>query len=52
MLELHTGEHGYTDPALPGHPRHDVCHRSSLPEEDLFRCTPNDLFLIPTSEVL
>jgi seryl-tRNA synthetase len=54
MLELHTGEHGYTEILPPSLVTRDTMYATGqLPkfEEDLFRCTPNDLFLIPTSEV-
>ncbi len=54
MLELHTGQHGYTEVLPPSLVTRDTMYATGqLPkfEEDLFRCTPNDLFLIPTSEV-
>jgi len=54
MLELHTGEHGYTEILPPSLVTRETMYATGqLPkfEEDLFRCTPNDLFLIPTSEV-
>jgi seryl-tRNA synthetase len=52
MLDLHTGEHGYTEtlpPFLVN--RASLYGTGQLPkfEEDLFRT--NDLFLIPTAEV-
>jgi len=54
MLELHTSEHGYTEILPPSLVTRETMYATGqLPkfEEDLFRCTPNDLFLIPTSEV-
>jgi len=54
MLELHTSEHRYTEILPPSLVTRDSMYATGqLPkfEEDLFRCTPNDLFLIPTSEV-
>ena len=54
MLDLHTGQHGYTEVLPPALVTRDTMYATGqLPkfEEDLFRCTPHDLFLIPTSEV-
>lgn len=54
MLELHTGEHGYTEvmPPLLANSR-TLFGTGQLPkfEEDLFACRDNPLFLIPTAEV-
>jgi seryl-tRNA synthetase len=54
MLDLHTREHGYTEifpPFLVK--RETMIGTSQLPkfEEDMFRATPQDLYLIPTGEV-
>ena len=54
MLELHTGENGYTEilpPALAN--RAALVGTGQLPkfEEDLFRLAPGEYFLIPTAEV-
>lgn len=54
MLDLHTGEHGYTEifpPFLVN--RNTMTGTGQLPkfEEDLFLCERDDLFLIPTAEV-
>jgi seryl-tRNA synthetase len=52
MLDLHTGEHGYTEVLTPFLANRDsLFGTGQLPkfEEDLFRA--NDLFLIPTAEV-
>lgn len=54
MLDLHTGEHGYTEifpPFLVN--RASMTGTGQLPkfEEDMFKCTPGDLYLIPTAEV-
>jgi seryl-tRNA synthetase len=54
MLDLHTGEHGYTEVAVPF-----VVNRASMTgtgqlpkfEEELYCLPEDDLFLIPTSEV-
>jgi len=54
MLDLHTGEHGYTEimPPLLANDR-TLFGTGQLPkfEEDLFACRDNPLFLIPTAEV-
>lgn len=53
MLDVHTGEHGYTEVAPPLMVRDTALYGTGqLPkfEEDLFR-TGTDHFLIPTSEV-
>jgi seryl-tRNA synthetase len=54
MLDLHTGEHGYTEvetPFVVG--RHAMTGTGQLPkfEDDAYRIESDDLFLIPTSEV-
>ncbi|MGE5606845.1 MAG: serine--tRNA ligase [Bacteroidota bacterium] len=54
MLDLHAGEHGYTEifpPFLVN--RASMTGTGQLPkfEEDMFKCTPGDLYLIPTAEV-
>lgn len=54
MLDLHTGEHGYTEtlpPFLVG--RESMTGTGQLPkfESDLFHTEDVDLFLIPTAEV-
>lgn len=54
MLDTHTRKHGYTElmtPYLVN--RTTMTGTGQLPkfEEDLFRCVPQDLFLIPTAEV-
>lgn len=54
MLDLHTEEHGYTEifpPFLVN--RECMVGTGQLPkfEEDMFRVTPGDYFLIPTAEV-
>jgi len=54
MLDLHTGEHGYTEVETPF-----VVNRASMTgtgqlpkfEEDAYRIESDDLFLIPTAEV-
>jgi seryl-tRNA synthetase len=54
MLDLHTGEHGYVEVAVPY-----VVNRATLTgtgqlpkfEEDLYGIPNDDLFLIPTAEV-
>ncbi|MBF0108176.1 MAG: serine--tRNA ligase [Magnetococcales bacterium] len=54
MLDLHTGEHGYTEimPPMLANER-TLFGTGQLPkfEEDLFSCRDNPLFLIPTAEV-
>jgi len=54
FLDLHTGEHGYTEwfpPFLVN--RDSMTGTGQLPkmEEDMYRCDADDLFLIPTAEV-
>ena len=54
MLDLHTGEHGYTELLPPFIVNRDaLVGTGQLPkfEEDLFRLEPKGLFLIPTAEV-
>jgi seryl-tRNA synthetase len=54
MLDLHTTEHGYTEIAPPLMVRDTALFGTGqLPKfaEDLFRTTPTDHWLIPTSEV-
>jgi len=54
MLDIHTGEHGYTE-VLPPYivNRQTMTHTGQLPkfEEDLFKIENWDYFLIPTAEV-
>jgi len=54
MLDLHTGEHGYTE-VLPPFlvSAASMTATGQLPkfEEDLFACRDDDLYLIPTAEV-
>ena len=53
MLDLHTGEHGYTEIVPPYLVRDDAAYGTGqLPKfsEDLFRTT-NDFWLIPTAEM-
>ena len=54
MLDLHTGEHGYTEVAPPLLVnRESLVGTGQLPkfEEDQYRTDPDDLFLVPTAEV-
>ncbi len=54
MLELHTQEHGYTETIPPFLVNRDaLIGTGQLPkfEEDLFKITDHDLYLIPTAEV-
>ena len=54
MLDLHTGEHGYTEMLPPFMVnRESITVTGQLPkfEEDLFRIDKTDYFLIPTAEV-
>ncbi|MEW6332858.1 MAG: serine--tRNA ligase [Thermodesulfobacteriota bacterium] len=54
MLDLHTGEHGYTEVLTPFMVnRESMTGTGQLPkfEEDLFRVDKVDYFLIPTAEV-
>ncbi len=54
MLDLHTREHGYIEVEPPFLVRRDVITGTGqLPkfEDDLYRTTPDDLFLVPTAEV-
>jgi seryl-tRNA synthetase len=54
MLDLHTGDHGYTEIASPFMVnRSTMTGTGQLPkfEEELYRVTDDDLFLIPTAEV-
>lgn len=54
MLDLHTGEHGYTEVSPPF-----LVHRDSMTgtgqlpkfEDDAYRVESDDLFLVPTAEV-
>lgn len=54
MLEMHVGEHGYTEvwPPLLAN-RRALTGTGQLPkfEEDMYRTEPDDLFLLPTAEV-
>ena len=54
MLDLHTGEHGFKEvlpPFLVN--RRAMTGTGQLPKfaEDMYRCDPDDLFLVPTAEV-
>lgn len=54
MLDLHVGEHGYTEVAPPLLTNREcLVGTGQLPkfEEDQYRTDPDDLFLIPTAEV-
>lgn len=54
MLDLHTQKHGYFEVIPPVLVNRDTMYATGqLPkfEEDLFHCTPNDLYLISTAEV-
>jgi len=54
MLDLHTGEHGYTEVLPPFMVnRASMTATGQLPkfEEDLFRIADPDFLLIPTAEV-
>ena len=54
MIDLHTREHGYTEVETPFVVRRDVMTGTGqLPkfEDDLYRTTADDLFLVPTAEV-
>jgi seryl-tRNA synthetase len=54
MLDLHTREHGYTEifpPFLVN--RDSMVGTGQLPkfEEDMFKCSPGEFYLVPTAEV-
>ena len=54
MIDLHAGEHGYVEVEPPFVVRREIMMGTGqLPkfEDDLYRTTPDDLFLIPTAEV-
>ena len=54
MIDLHAGEHGYVEVEPPFVVRREVMiGTGQLPkfEDDLYRTTPDDLFLVPTGEV-
>ena len=54
MLDLHTGEHGYTEVFPPYLVNRDAMFGTGqLPklEEDMYRLEADDMFLIPTAEV-
>ena len=54
MLDLHTGEHGYTELALPILVRREVMEGSgNLPKfaDNLYHDDEDDLWMIPTAEV-
>ncbi|MEW6279912.1 MAG: serine--tRNA ligase [Candidatus Eremiobacterota bacterium] len=54
MLDVHTGEHGYTEVMAPVLVTGQTMYGTGqLPkfEADLFKCQDTDLYLIPTSEV-
>lgn len=54
MLDMHTRDHGYTE-ILPPYlvNRASMTGTGQLPkfEEDMFKCTPGDFYMIPTAEV-
>jgi len=54
FLEIHTGQHGYTElmpPFIVN--RNSVLGTAQLPKmaEDMYHCVEDDMFLIPTAEV-
>ncbi|HZH93272.1 MAG TPA: serine--tRNA ligase, partial [Tissierellaceae bacterium] len=54
MLDLHTGEHGYTEMSTPFMVNRDsMVGTGQLPkfEEDMFHVPSKDFFLVPTAEV-
>src|SRR2546425_898000 len=54
MLDLHTREHGYVEVEPPVLVRREMLQGTGqLPkfEEDAYKTTPDDLFLVPTAEV-
>ena len=54
MLDLHTREHGYVEVEPPFLVRREIMTGTGqLPkfEDDAYRTTPDDLFLVPTAEV-
>jgi seryl-tRNA synthetase len=54
MLDLHTAEHGYVEVEPPFVVRRDsMVGTGQLPkfEDDAYKTTPDDLFLVPTAEV-
>ncbi len=54
MLDLHTHKHGYKEMLPPVLVSGDTLYATGqLPKfkDDLFHCSPNDLYLIPTAEV-
>ena len=54
MIDLHASEHGYVEVEPPFVVRREVMiGTGQLPkfEDDLYRTTPDDLFLVPTGEV-
>ncbi|MBD3349281.1 MAG: serine--tRNA ligase [Candidatus Eisenbacteria bacterium] len=54
MLDVHTKEHGYTEVSTPFLSNRDaMTGTGQLPklEEDMYRTSDDDLFLIPTAEV-
>lgn len=54
MIDLHAGEHGYVEVQPPFVVRREIMMGTGqLPkfEDDLYRTTPDDLFLVPTAEV-
>ncbi|HYH03638.1 MAG TPA: serine--tRNA ligase [Bacillota bacterium] len=54
MLDLHTQQHGYTEVFPPFLVNRDsMVGTGQLPkfEEDMFKCTPGDFYMIPTAEV-
>lgn len=54
MIDLHTGEHGYTEIYPPFLVKREIMEGTGqLPkfEEEMYRTDPDDLFLIPTAEV-
>ncbi len=54
MLDLHTGEHGCTEVAVPHLARAEAmitCGQIPKLEADMYRCEKDNLYLIPTGEV-
>ncbi|MDR1834949.1 MAG: serine--tRNA ligase [Fusobacteriaceae bacterium] len=54
MLDMHTTEHGYTEQLTPFMVRREICEGTGqLPkfEEDMYKTTEDDMFLISTSEI-
>ncbi|MCU0725309.1 MAG: serine--tRNA ligase [Planctomycetes bacterium] len=54
MLDLHTGEHGYTEISPPHMSRAEAmvtCGQIPKLEADMYRCRDDELYMIPTAEV-